>query len=125
MRGLRRVLPDATQERLDDRSLHRLTLAGDLVSNSLYYATIAAPTAQQTWGRAIGFGVAAGAGALLLPERMGLGTPPHSEHRSNQAMTVAWYLAGALVAGAVATLMAGADPRDQDRHHVLARAPMH
>jgi hypothetical protein len=102
MRGLRRVLP---RRQRDPRRLHQLALGGDLVSNSLYYSAIAAPTAQETWTRAVALGTAAGVGALLLPERLGLGTPQHSEHRSNQVMTIGWYLAGALAAAFVATRM--------------------
>jgi hypothetical protein len=101
-RGLRRILPG---ERHDEGRLHQLALAGDLLSNSLYYAAIAAPTAAMTWARAAVLGGAAGVGALLLPERMGLGRPPHSDRPANRIMTVAWYVAGAAAAAAVATLL--------------------
>jgi hypothetical protein len=101
-RGLRRILPG---ERHDEGRLHQLALAGDVVSNSLYYAAIAAPTVGGTWARAAVLGAAAGLGALLLPERMGLGTPPHSDRPANRIMTVAWYAAGAAAAATVATLL--------------------
>ena len=104
MRGLRRILP-RTGQPSDERRLHRLALLGDLVSNSLYYAAIAAPTARATWLRAAALGSAAGIGALLLPQPMGLGAPPHSERRANQVMTIAWYTAGAVAAAAVANLL--------------------
>jgi hypothetical protein len=100
MRGLRKVLPGRQR---DPVRLHRLALAGDLVSNSVYYSAVAAPTRKATWTRAAALGTAAGFGALLLPERMGLGVPPNAERRTNQFMTVAWYLAGALAAAFVAT----------------------
>lgn len=102
MRGLSRVVPPLRRVRSGD--LHKLALLGDLVSNSLYYAAIAARTPAATWTRAATMGVAAGAGALLLPEPMGLGPPPDSQFRRNRAMTVAWYLAGAAVAAAVANM---------------------
>jgi hypothetical protein len=79
------------------------------VSNSVYYAAVAAPTRRATWTRAVVLGAAAGIGALLLPEPMGLGPPPHSEHRGNQLMTLTWYLAGALTAAAVASRFARPD----------------
>src|SRR5690348_14053456 len=75
MRGLDRVLPGNYHH---SRRLQRLALAGDLVANSLYYAAIPAPSRAATWWRAALFGTAAGVGALLLPERIGLGTPPYS-----------------------------------------------
>ena len=105
MRGLRRIAPALREPNLRTTELHRLALAGDLVSNSIYYAAVPAPTAGATWARAIALGVAAGAGALLLPEPAGLGAPPHSDTRANQIMTIAWYLAGGLAAAAAATLM--------------------
>lgn len=100
MRGLRRVLPGRQR---DPRRLHQLALGGDLISNAVYYSAIAAPTPKETWTRAVVLGTAAGVGALLLPERLGLGAPQNSEHRANQVMTIGWYLAGALAAAFVAT----------------------
>jgi hypothetical protein len=105
MQALRRLVPPLREPNVSSRQLHTTALAGDLVSNSIYYAAVAAPTAGATLARAVVLGSAAGMGALLLPEPMGLGSPPHSEHRRNQIMTVAWYLAGALTAAAVATAM--------------------
>ena len=48
--------------------------------------------------RGIAMGLAAGAGALVLPRRLGLGDAPKSDHLPNQIMTVAWYLVGGLAA---------------------------
>jgi hypothetical protein len=104
MRGLRRIFPPLRQASAG--GVHKLALAGDLVSNSLYYAAIPAGTHAATWRRAALLGAGAGAGALLLPEPMGLGTPPHSDRRANETMTMAWYMAGALVTAAVATALA-------------------
>ena len=104
MRALRRLLPDGTAG-LDAHQLRRIALVGDVVSNALYYAMVPAPTPQGTWTRAAALGAAAGIGALLLPEPMGLGAPPHSHRRANQVMTVAWYVIGACAAAAVATLL--------------------
>ena len=105
MRAVRRLAPSLREPNLRSRDLHNLTLAGDLISNSIYYAGIPASTPTATWARAAVLGVAAGFGALLLPEPMGLGPPPHSDFRSNQVMTVAWYVAGALATAAAATAM--------------------
>ena len=96
MRGLRKILPGKFR---DPRRLHQLALAGDLLSNSV----IAAPTRKATWMRAGVLGTAAGLCALFLPERLGLGVPHNSHRRTNQFMTVGWYLAGALATAFVAT----------------------
>jgi hypothetical protein len=99
-RGLRQLLP---WRRPDEVRLHRMALAGDLVSNSLYYAAIPASTPAATWGRAILLGTVAGLGAIVLPARMGLGTPPHAESLANRLMTVGWYLTGAATTALIAT----------------------
>lgn len=104
MRGLDRALPGNYHH---SRRLHRLALAGDLVANSLYYSVVPGATTAATWLRAAVLGTVAGVGALLLPERMGLGEPPYSRYRMNQVMTIAWYLAGAAAAAMAATLFGG------------------
>lgn len=81
--------------------LYRATLAGDLICNSAYYSLAT------NYTRGAALGLMAGIGALVLPQRMGLGTPPHSELLSNQVMTVAWYLIGGLAAAAAAQWLAG------------------
>ena len=85
------------------RSSNRLylaTLAGDLISNSAYYSLATSYT------RGAAMGLLAGLGALFLPERLGLGTPPKSELLANQVMTVAWYVVGGLAAAATADCLA-------------------
>jgi hypothetical protein len=104
MRALRR-LPAFEHERPRSARLQRWALAGDLVANSLYYAAVPAASSASTWARAAALGVAAGVGALALPERMGLGEAPNSQRWANQAMTVAWYVAGALATAAAANGM--------------------
>lgn len=101
MRGIRRLFGASTGARVADRPAHRLALAGDLLSNSAYYALVAArPTG--AWWRGAALGAGAGAGALLLPRPLGLGDPPHVESMRNRVLTVAWYLAGGLAAAAAA-----------------------
>jgi len=81
-------------------TLHRWALAGDLLANSAYYSLVTCGRDAQVWTRAVGLGLAAGVGALVLPSRLGLGDPPKSELLSNKVMTVAWYLLGGLAAAA-------------------------
>src|SRR4051812_21042112 len=102
MRALRRMAPQLHEPHMPSERLHTVALAGDLLCNSLYYAAVPARTPASTWTRAAVLGLAAGLGALLLPEPMGLGPPPHSDRRSNQLMTVAWYVAGAVATAAAA-----------------------
>jgi hypothetical protein len=111
MRALRRYVPGMEHERPRSSRLRRWALAGDLLANTLYYAAVPARTPAATWGRAAALGLGAGAGALMLPQSMGLGDPPSAEHRANQAMTMAWYVAGALVAAAAANAFQGGRAR--------------
>ncbi|MBA2305316.1 MAG: hypothetical protein H0W08_22165 [Acidobacteria bacterium] len=82
------------------RGLYGATLAGDLICNSAYYSLAT------TYTRGTLMGLAAGIGALVLPERLGLGTPPKSELLSNQVMTVAWYVVGGLAAACTSIWLA-------------------
>lgn len=91
--------------------LYNMALAGDLVFNSAYYSMAT------TWMRGAALGLAAGVGALVLPQRLGLGDPPKSELLSNQVMTVAWYLVGGLAAAWTARCLA-AKRADQTREFV-------
>ena len=78
---------------------HRLTLAADVASNALYFAL--AGTGKGALRRGLLLGLAAGAGGVLLPGPLGLGEAPSNRTPQTQAMTVAWYTIGGLVAGAV------------------------
>jgi hypothetical protein len=106
MRAISRALTtltDSTPPPFDQ--LHTLTLAGDVVANSLYYSAVDASTPAATWRRGVVLGALAGVGALILPQRMGLGTPPHVESTRNKVLTVAWYLIGGFAAAGAANGM--------------------
>ena len=82
------------------KGLYRAALAGDLICNSAYYSLAT------NYRRGAALGLLAGIGALVLPQRLGLGAAPNSELLSNQVMTVAWYLVGGLAAAATSTWLA-------------------
>lgn len=71
--------------------LYAATLAGDVISNGIYYATTA------TSGFNLVSGVAAGVGAVMLPEKMGLDDSPVAGSTQKKLMTVGYYLFGAVV----------------------------
>jgi predicted nicotinamide N-methyase len=91
------AMADATRQ---NPALYNMALAGDLVFNSAYYSMAT------TWTRGAALGLLAGIGALVLPQKLGLGDPPKSELLSNQMMTVAWYLIGGLAAAWTAQCLA-------------------
>ena len=77
--------------------LHELTLAGDIVSNSLYYGLVGLGEPED------------GLGAVYLPEPLGLGRQPARNSTETNLLTVAWYLLGGLAAGAAYQALASGE----------------
>ncbi|KFC20334.1 hypothetical protein [Chryseobacterium sp. FH1] len=73
-----------------ENSLYAATLAGDIISNGLYYASTAT-------NHNISSGLLMGIGAVALPKHIGLNDKPVAENFKKKAMTVGYYLFGALV----------------------------
>jgi len=92
--------------RLGKRARYAAALAGDLLSNGLYFALAARAWRPVRAGLALG--AAAGVGAVALAPALGLGTRPVRGRRSTAVMTVAWYTLGGLVAGWLARARARA-----------------
>ncbi|MFD2512788.1 hypothetical protein ACFSRY_02810 [Pontibacter locisalis] len=110
MRSISTLMQKAGEEPPRDKEeLHNWALAGDVVSNSLYYSL--AGSGKDAWWRGALLGAAAGAGAVLLPGPLGLGEEPSNKTTKTQAMTVGYYLLGGLVAAAVGYALS--DDEDQ------------
>ena len=88
-------------------TLQGLALAGDLVTNSLYYALVGvgSPDPASALLRGAALGAAAGIGAVVLPPLIGLGSAPSRRTPQTKAMTFAWYLAGGLAAAGAWSLL--------------------
>ncbi|GAB3534615.1 hypothetical protein GCM10027443_22060 [Pontibacter brevis] len=100
MRSISELMQKADLEPPQDKDeLHTWALAGDIISNSLYYSL--AGTGKDAWWRGAVLGAAAGVGAVLLPGPLGLGEEPSNKTTKTQAMAVGYYLLGGLVAAAV------------------------
>ncbi|HYC31411.1 MAG TPA: hypothetical protein VEB59_03935 [Gemmatimonadales bacterium] len=110
MRALSAVLRGLGLRPLRGRALYRGTLAGDLVSNSLYYALVGAGSPRTRLRRGILLGAAAGLGAAVVPPLIGLGHQPGERRPDTPLMTVAWYTAGGVAAALAGGLL---DPRDE------------
>ena len=82
------------------------TMAADLVSNALYYSLInfARRRKGTKWIFGAGMGLAAGLGAVALPEPLNLYAATTSRSIQTKVMTVTWYLTGALVTTAIVSL---------------------
>jgi hypothetical protein len=99
-RGLRKILDLADVPQPAEGVAYTATMLGDILSNGLYYTLVG--SGKHSLQRGLLLGAVAGAGGVLLPGPMGLGEAPSNRTPQTQAMTVAWYTVGGLVAGAVA-----------------------
>jgi hypothetical protein len=85
--------------------LHASALAGDLVSNTLYFALAGLGPADDAVERGGILGAVAGLGALALPPALGLGRAAILGTPARASMTLGWYLAGGLAAGVAISLL--------------------
>ena len=76
-------------------------LAGDLITNSLFYAMAQGTGKGNTYLRGALLGLSAGIGAVALPKQLGLEEKHTNENPQKAFKTVAWYVIGGLVAAAV------------------------
>ncbi len=91
----------------NEDTLYKATLASDVISNAFYYSAIGAGDSKYLWPRALTYGLAAGVGAVTLPEPMGLDDEPVTRSGKTKALTVAYYVAGALVTAGLLKALSG------------------
>lgn len=88
--------------------LYNTTMAADLAGNAVYYSMVgSAPGSSVLAGAALG--AAAGIGALMLPEKMGLNPAYSNKTRRTQLLTCGLYLTAGLVAGLVYKALDGGE----------------
>lgn len=95
----------------EKKKLFWTTMAADLISNALYYSVInfARGGRKGKWALGAGLGLAAGLGAVLLPEPLNLDASTTNKTAKTKALTVGWYLAGALVTTALVSMLSSKD----------------
>ena len=86
--------------------LYTLALAGDILSNSMYYALAGTGDEKNIWLKSSMLGLAAGVAAIALPASFGLDEKHTSRSTETKLMTVGLYVAGALVATGIMKLLA-------------------
>jgi len=84
-----------------ENALFTAAMAGDLVSNAIYYSAAGIGSEKNIWLRGSLLGLAAGIGAVVLPEPLGLNKRHSNRTVATQVMTVGLYVTGALVTTAV------------------------
>ncbi len=93
-----KILEQTGNESPKGNNLYAAALAGDIISNALYYSLIGFAKKKNIMMTGALLGAAAGAGALTLTKPLGLSDAPVTRSKRTMALTVAWYLAGGLVA---------------------------
>jgi len=83
-----------------DDQLQPMALAGDLTTNTLYYALVGLGKPSGALARGAALGAAAGFGAVVLPPLLGLGHRPGARTPQTAVMTFCWYVIGGLAAAA-------------------------
>jgi hypothetical protein len=107
--SLNKTIEAAGGKQLEGGSLYGATLAGDVVSNTLYYSVIGAGKHKNLILRGTLVGITAGLGALQFTRPIGLDDTPVNRTRKTKIMTVGYYLAGGLVAACVIGALRGKD----------------
>jgi len=105
MQALRRILFRTGAPQPGPRRLFWYTLAGDFVSNALFYS-LGGLKVRHSLLRGTLLGFSAGLGALLLPGPLGLNTHASRRTTATALMTMGLYTLGGLTAGLARKLMA-------------------
>ena len=103
--ALNKTLSAVKAPKLSGNKLYAATLAGDIVSNVLYYSLIGLGEQNNTWTKALTLGLTAGIGAIEVPKNIGLNDEPVTKTNKTKILTVAWYLFGAIVTASIINTM--------------------
>lgn len=118
MQAVSKGLKKAKRNVPKQEALYTIALAGDILSNAVYYSAAAIGDEKNIWTRSALLGLAAGLGAVTLPEPLGLNKQYTNKSLATQAMTVGLYVAGALVTTAVIKLL---NRKKEKNHHEWER----
>ena len=82
--------------------LQGAALAGEVISNSLYYSLVGLGSGRgrDVWRKGLLLGLLAGIGAAVLPPVLGLGRQPGHRGWGTHLLTVVWYTIGGITAAA-------------------------
>lgn len=113
MEALTKLLKSADEPVPAAQNLYYLTMAGDVLSNAVYYSA-AGLGKKQTWLKGAVLGLAAGAGAVYLPKPMGLNEAHSNRTTETKALTVLYYLTGGLIAAGGIKLLRKAGKKQKE-----------
>jgi hypothetical protein len=104
MESITKLLNKAGVEVPDDNKLYYITMAGDIVSNTLYYS-LTGVGEKKVWFKGPLLGLAAGLGAVFLPKPMGLNEKHSNKTKETQLLSVLYYFTGGIISSAVVKLL--------------------
>ncbi len=105
--ALSKIIKSAGIDPPSGEPLYAATLAGDIVSNGLYYSMIGTVKDKDLLVNGVRYGIAAGIGALGLTKPLGLNDAPVNRTTKTKVMTVAYYVFGGLIAARVMKSLVG------------------
>ena len=99
MEAISKSLETIDVEVPEEDKLFKITMAGDIISNTFYYSLAAIGDKRKVVVRGLLLGVAAGFGGVYLPKPLGLNDSASNRTTETKLMTVGLYVTGGLVAG--------------------------
>lgn len=110
MNALSKLIRKSGGEPPEKDTLFNITMAGDVAGNALYYSMAGAGDENKVWQRSLFLGLAAGAGAVLLPKPLGLNEQASNRTTETKILTIALYTAGGLVTAAAISWLKNKKP---------------
>jgi hypothetical protein len=98
-------LSDKANIDVPGKQLYGITMAADIISNSLYYTLAAWGDSRHMVRRGTMLGLTAGLGAVYLPKPLGLTSGYSSRTVRTSLLTVAIYTLGGLVSGKLVSML--------------------
>jgi hypothetical protein len=105
MNALSKLLKSFGQNLPDVNKLYAITMAGDIISNALYYSLAGIGGKKKILIKGVLLGIAAGVGAVVLPKPLGLQQAHSNRTEETKIMTIALYLFGGLAAAGAIKLL--------------------
>jgi hypothetical protein len=118
MEAIAKGLRKAGKKVPKEDALFTVAMAGDLVSNAMFYSLAGIGSEENIWKRSALLGLAAGLGAVVLPSPLGLNKRHSNRTLATKVMTVGLYVAGSLVTTAVIKLL---NKKKQEKHNEWER----
>jgi hypothetical protein len=101
MQAISKLFDKANVTVPDDDKLYFLSMAGELIGNTLFYSLTGAGGKNNVWLRGALLGLSAGIGSVVLPEKLGLSELPSSRTTKTKLMSISYYLLAGIIAALV------------------------